>query len=253
MGCWSHFMDKGSIMDITQQQLDELRKTRTHFCVPCYGGQLTEAYHISFLKFMSIANRLGLSFTIDTLVNESLITRARNSLIAKFLASDPKSTHVMFIDSDIGFEPEEILKLLLANKDVVGGLYPKKAYPIQYVVNKVPNSEKDPTNPNLIEVANLGTGFMLVKREVIEKLIIQNPDLHYIDNIGLDPKFNPFKYALFDTSIDQDTREYLSEDYHFCKLWRNSGGKIWADLSIKLSHTGYHKFEGDPMQLRDYL
>lgn len=237
-------------MQIDQAQLEFLRKTRLHFCIPCYGGMITEAFFISMLKFMAAANKLGLNFTVDTMVNESLIPRGRNSLVAKFLAFEPKSSHLIFVDADIGYEPEEIVKLLLADKDVVGGLYPKKALPIQYVVNRIPNSEKQ---GNLIEVANLGTGFMCIKREVIEKIIAQRPELHYADAIGLDPKFDPYKYALFDTSIDEVTREYLSEDYHFCKLWRSLGGKIWADLSIKLDHTGYYKFAGDATKLKDHL
>lgn len=237
-------------MNIDQTQLEFLRSQRLHFCVPCYGGQLFEAFFISMLKFMAAANRLGLQFTVDTMVNESLIPRGRNSLVAKFLAFEPKSTHLMFIDADIGFEPEEIIKLMLANKDVVGGLYPKKALPVQYVVNKVPNSTKE---GNLVEVANLGTGFMMIKREVIESIIRKKPELHYQDAIGLDPKFDPYKYALFDTLIDPVTKEYLSEDYYFCKLWRDMGGKIWADLTIKLDHSGYYKFAGDASQLAPHL
>lgn len=237
-------------MQIDQNQLNFLRDTRLHFCIPCYGGMITEAFFISMLKFMAAANKLGLNFTVDTMVNESLIPRGRNSLVAKFLAFEPKSSHLMFVDADIGFEPEEIVKLLLADKDVAGGLYPKKALPIQYVVNRIPNSQKQ---GNLVEVANLGTGFMCIKREVIEKIIAHRPDLHYADAIGLDPKFDPYKYALFDTSIDENTREYLSEDYHFCKLWRSLGGKIWADLSIKLDHTGYYKFAGDATKLAPHL
>jgi len=237
-------------MNIDQKQLEFLRTIRLHFCVPCYAGLLNECFFISMLKFMAAANRLGLQFTVDTMVNESLIPRGRNSLVAKFLAFDPKSTHLMFVDSDIGFEPEEIIKLMLANKDVAGGLYPKKALPIQYVVNKVPNSIKE---GNLVEVANLGTGFMMIKREAIETLIRARPDLHYQDAIGLDPKYDPFKYALFDTLIDPVTKEYLSEDYYFCKLWRDMGGKIWADLSVKLDHAGYYKFAGDATQLAPHL
>jgi len=237
-------------MQIDQNQLNLLRSTRLHFCVPCYGGMVNEGFFISMLKFMAAANRLGLNFTVDTMVNESLIPRGRNSLVAKFLAFEPKSTHLMFIDADIGFEPEEVIKLVLANKDVAGGLYPKKALPIQYVVNKIPNSQKE---GNLVEVANLGTGFMLIKREVIENIIRQRPDLHYQDAIGLDPKFDPYKYALFDTLIDPITKEYLSEDYYFCKLWREMGGNIWADLSIRLDHCGYFKFAGDATQLVPYL
>lgn len=237
-------------MNINQDQLNYLRSTRLHFCIPCYGGMVNEASFISMLKFMATANRLGLNFTVDTMVNESLIPRGRNSLVAKFLAFEPKSTHLMFVDADIGFEPEEILKLVLADKDVCGGLYPKKALPIQYVVNRIPNSQKE---GNLVEVSNLGTGFMLIKRSTIETLIMKRPDLHYQDAIGLDPKFDPYKYALFDTQIDPVTKEYLSEDYYFCKLWRENGGKIWADLSINLAHTGYYKFQGDPTQLAPHL
>lgn len=237
-------------MQIDQNQLNFLRNSRLHFCIPCYGGMITEAFFISMLKYMAAANKLGLNFTVDTMVNESLIPRGRNSLVAKFLAFEPKSTHLMFIDADIGFEPEEVIKLVLADKDVAGGLYPKKALPIQYVVNRIPNSQKE---GNLVEVANLGTGFMLIKRSVIEKIIAQRPELHYADAIGLDPKFDPYKYALFDTSIDPNTKEYLSEDYHFCKLWRSLGGQIWADLSIKLDHTGYYKFAGDATKLAPHL
>lgn len=237
-------------MQITEADLKKLQEARLHFCIPCYGGNLHEGCFISMLKYMATAQRLGLNFTIDTMVNESLIPRGRNSLVAKMLYFEPKSTHLMFIDSDIGFEPEEIFKLILADKDVSGGLYPKKALPISYVVNKVPNAEKD---GNLIEVMNLGTGFMLIKREVLEAMIKQHPELHYQDNIGLDPKYDPFKYALFDTEIDPVTKEYLSEDYLFCKRWREMGGKIWADLSITLTHMGYHSFRGDATLLQPHL
>lgn len=237
-------------MQLTPEQVKKLQAARLHFCIPCYGGQINEGCFISILKYMATAQRIGLNFTIDTMVNESLIPRGRNSLVAKFLYFEPKSTHLMFIDADIGFEPEEIFKLILADKDIAGGLYPKKALPISYVVNKVPNAEKQ---GNLVEVMNLGTGFMLIKREVIETMIEKMPELHYMDNIGLDAKYDPFKYALFDTEIDPETKEYLSEDYLFCKRWRMLGGKIWADLSITLTHMGYHSFRGDATLLQPHL
>ena len=237
-------------MQLTQDDVAKLRTFRLHFCVPCYGGQLTEGFFISMLKFMNAANQIGMSYTVDTMVNESLIPRGRNSLVAKFLCFEPRSTHLVFIDADIGFEPEEILKLCLADKDVIGGLYPKKALPIQYVVNKVQDGEK---SGNIVEVSNLGTGFLMIRREVIETIIANHPELHYQDEIGLDPKFAPYKYAIFDTMIDPATKEYLSEDYTFCKRWRDMGGKIFADLSISLNHSGYYNFRGDPTQLAPHL
>lgn len=237
-------------MEITQEQVKKLQTARIHFCIPCYGGQINEGTFISMLKYMATAQRFGLNFTIDTMVNESLVCRARNSLVAKMLFFEPKSTHLMFVDADIGFEPEEIFKLILADKDVVGGLYPKKALPINYVVNKIPGSKKQ---GNLVQVNNLGTGFMLIKRSVIETMIAAHPELHYIDSIGLDPKYDPFKYALFDTMIDPATLEYMSEDYTFCKRWRDMKGEIWADLTIQLNHIGYFTFKGDATLLHPHL
>ena len=243
-------------MEITQKQVDFLRTTRIHFGIPCYGGMLNESTFVSILKFMSAANRLGMRFTVDTMVNESLIPRGRNSLVAKFLqfgtdAVPPlTSTHLMFVDADIGFEPEEIIKLLLADKDIVGGLYPKKSLPISYVVNRIPNAARE---GNLVQVANLGTGFMLIKRQVIESLIATHPQWHYQDSIGLAEKYSPFKYALFDCEIDPITREFLSEDYLFCKRWREQGGEIWADLSIVLGHSGHYVFRGDATLLMPHL
>jgi len=238
-------------MNITQADVKTLQSVKLHFCIPCYGGNITEGTFISMLKFMATAQRLGMSLTIDTMVNESLVTRARNSLVAKMMFFEPKSTHLMFVDADIGFEPEEIIKLLLADKDVIGGLYPKKALPINYVVNKVYDAvaEKD---GSIVEVANLGTGFLLIKREVIQTMFDKFPELHYQDSIGLDPKYDPYKYALFDTMIDE-RGEYLSEDYVFCKRWREMGGKVFADLSIKLDHMGFYKFNGDATILKQYL
>ena len=224
----------------------KLKKMRIHFAVPCYGGMLTESFFTSMLKFSATAQRLGLSFVVDTIVNESLVTRARNSLVAKFLAAPEKCTHLMFIDADIGFSPAEIIKLMLANREVVGGLYPKKSLPIEYVVNTVPNGQQD---GDLYEIKNLGTGFMMIQRSVLETLTAAHPELAYQDAIGLPPELDSYKYALFDTVIDPNTKEYLSEDYRFCQLWQQQGGKIWADLTIRLDHSGHYKFNGDPTKL----
>ena len=241
-------IDIGAPMNITQEQLDQMRKSRIHFCVPCYGGMVNEAFFISMLKFMAAANKLGLNFTVDTMVNESLITRGRNNLVAKFLFNQA-ATHLMFIDVDLGFDPEAIIRLLLANQDVVGGVYPMKRIPIRYVINTVPNPV---TMGDLVEVSTLGTGFMMVKRHVIEQLISLHPELKYRDNIGIGAQYEPLMYGLFDTMIDKDDN-YLSEDWTFCYLWRMAGGKIFADTGIKLDHTGYHKYAGDLDELKKVL
>lgn len=225
-------------MEITQDQLNTLKNSRPHICVPCYGGQLTEPFFISILNLVNFCNNFGMHYSIETIVNESLVTRARNSLMAKMMQPEPKSTHLIFIDADIEFQVQDFIKLLLADKDVIGGIYPKKSLPIDYVINIMPNGKKD--GP-LLEVRRLGTGFMCIKRHVIEKMFEEYKNLKYHDSIGLDPKYNDFKYALFDTGIDE-TGNYLSEDYVFCDRWRKMGGEIWTDLSMILGHVGHYKF-----------
>lgn len=233
---------------IPPEVLAYLRTTHIHFCLPMYGGQCNEATFISMIKFSIIAAKLGVNYSIDTMVNESLIPRGRNNLVAKFLFNQA-ATHLMFIDVDLGFDAESILRLLVANQDLVGGVYPMKRIPIRYVINTVPNPV---VNGDLIEVSTLGTGFMLVKREVILKMIAAHPELKYRDNIGIGAQFEPFMYGLFDTMIDPDGN-YLSEDWTFCYLWRLMGGKVFADTGIKLDHTGYHKYAGDLDELKKVL
>lgn len=227
---------------VTQEQFDYLKTIKPHFCLPAYGGMISESYFMSLIKLINLFNFSGINYSIDSIVNESLVTRARNSLVAKMMQFDGHSTHLVFIDSDIEFEPDSVIKLLLANKDVVGGIYPKKALPISYVVNPIENAQLE---GSLLEVKRIGTGFVCIKREVFEKMFERYAHLKYNDNIGLDEKYAPYKYALFDTSIDtEDNNNYLSEDYTFCDRWRAMGGKIWADLSISLTHVGYFKFKG---------
>lgn len=230
------------------EALEFLRKQHIHFCLPMYGGQCNEATFIAMIKFTIIAAKMGINYSIDTMVNESLIPRGRNNLVAKML-HNTAATHLMFIDVDLGFEPEAILRLLLANQDVVGGVYPMKRVPTRYVINTVPNPQ---VMGDLVEVSTLGTGFMMVKRNVLEKMIQAHPELKYRDNIGIGQQYEPFMYGLFDTMIDKDDN-YLSEDWTFCYLWRLMGGKIFADTGIKLDHTGYHKYEGDLTELKRVL
>jgi hypothetical protein len=225
-----------------------LRTTHVHFCLPMYNGICNEATFISMIKFSIIAAKLGVNYSIDTMVNESLIPRGRNNLVSKFLFN-PAATHLMFIDVDLGFDAESILRLLCANQDLVGGVYPMKRIPIRYVINTVPN----PTvMGDLVEVSTLGTGFMLIKRQVIEQMIAAHPELKYRDNIGIGAQYEPLMYGLFDTMIDPDGN-YLSEDWTFCYLWRLMGGKVFADTGIKLDHTGYHKYAGDLDELKKVL
>ena len=228
-------------MQLTADQAAYLKTTRPLVALPCYGGQITESFFLSFLKSVPVFINLGINVSVETIVNESLITRGRNSLVAKMMGSSFDPTHLIFIDVDIGFDETALIKLLLADKDVVGGLYPKKGLPIDYVVNGIPGCKSE---GSLLQVRNIGTGFMCIKKEVLEKMFIKYSHLKYKTRIGLDERLDQYTYALFDCVVDPESNDYLSEDYVFCKRWVDMGGKIWADTSIVLDHSGYYKFQG---------
>jgi hypothetical protein len=222
-----------------QVNVEYLRNTRIHICMPCYGGMLTESCFMSYVKFGNTCRQLGIEWTVETMTNESLISRARNTLVAKFL-SNPEATHLVFIDADIGWEPWHLLLLLNHDEDVVGGLYPMKSMPIQWVVNGVPGSETK-ADGNLLEVSKTGTGFMVVKRDVFEKLKAHPAVVPFNNDIGLDPALDKHMYTFYDTDVREN--RYYSEDWTFCENWRDIGGKVWIDKRVLLKHTGTYVFD----------
>ena len=222
-----------------QVNIDYLKTTRVHICMPCYGGQLTESTFMSFIKWSNTCRQLGLDWTVETMTNESLISRARNTLTAKFLANK-ESTHLFFVDADIGWEPWHLLVLLNAQKDVIGGLYPMKSLPVKWCVNGIPGKEEDP-NSNLIEVTKTGTGFLLIKRDVFEKMNAHPAVRHFNNDIGLDPVLNQYMKTYFDTAVREN--RYYSEDWTFCENWRDLGGEVWVDKRVLLRHTGTYVFD----------
>jgi hypothetical protein len=211
---------------------------KIHFMTPFYGGQITEVCFSSYLQWTILALQNNLDFQIDTLSNESNVNRARNSCAAKFLAGD--ATHLMFVDADIQFNATDIVKLVAHDKDIVGGIYPQKTLPPKMVVNTLDNAR---TEGDLIEVGTLGTGFMLVKRTVFEQMI-QAGAQKYTDAIGLSSIENDNQYDFFNCTIDSNGR-YLTEDWSFCRKWRELGGAIWADTTVALAHVGYYRFQPD--------
>ena len=250
--------------------MDELRKHHIMVATPCYGGMVGEPYLKAMTGLSILFKHYGLNFTLATLSNESLVTRARNTLTAMFL-QNPSYTHMMFIDADIGFNPQDVVKMLHRNKDIVTGAYPKKSinwpavhgvateqkptdpfelakFQASYVLNikrTHMDSQEIPLIKGLIPVLDAGTGFMMIRREVIDKMIKQYPETRYTNDLNTDPKLNPYFYALFDTMIEPDTKRYLSEDYTFCRRWQKMDGEIWMDPSINLDHYGSYAFQGN--------
>lgn len=218
--------------------------------VPCYGGLVHDACMHGLLESRAEFIRLGLPWNIVTIRNESLVQRARNTVVAHFLASD--CDRLVFVDADIGFTPAQLLRLLAHDRDVIGGLYRRKSLDrVDFAINMLAG-ETAPRDPETgaIQVAAVATGFLAIKRRVIEQMVATFPHLHYLlnDGDGAPGAWRDHCYALFDCWIDPVTRGYLSEDYAFCARWRAMGGEVWADPGLILEHNGTLSLSADPMQ-----
>lgn len=250
--------------------INDLRKHKVFVATPMYGGNCSGLYMKSCLDLQGLFTQYGIEVRFSFLFNESLITRARNYMADEFLRSG--FTHLLFIDSDIHFDPKDVLALLALDKDIVGGPYPKKSINWknihaaskknadnesfdpgelnglvgEYVFNAVPGTKQfKVTEP--LEVMEIGTGYMMIKRQVFEKFKEEYPHLNYKpDHVG-QANFDGSRYihAYFDTVIDPDSHRYLSEDYMFCQYWRAIGGKIWLCPWMKTEHIGTYAFSGD--------
>jgi GT2 family glycosyltransferase len=245
--------------------MDHLRTMNIFFATPCYGGVVTDQFFLSMFRLSQVLMQYGIKFRITTLRNESLITRARNILTAMFL-EDKESTHLMFIDADIEFDPDSIIRMLAMDKDIIAGAYPKKtinweqvksaakndkenlsSYGADYAINLKfqPGTNKVRSHFGTVEVLDASTGFFLVKKSVLEKMVEKYPELHYNNDSAIDPRFAPYCYAFWDTMIDPEDRRYLSEDYTFCRRFQQIGGEVWVDPNAKLNHVGSYTFEGN--------
>lgn len=249
-------------------------------CTPCFANSLNVGYLHSILRLKDLLATHNIRHELATIGNESLITRARNYFVSVFL-SNPAYTHMMFIDSDITFDARSIVRMLRADKDMIGGAYPKKSIHwdrlarasrtdtdwkqvepqlYDYAVNIVP-FEHDRSSTlhikgGVMKVAYIATGFMMLRRNMLLSMIQQYPELKFFNDV---PAYDNGKnaelfYCLFDCIIEPKTHRYLSEDYAFCDRWVQMGGEIWVDLMCNLNHTGSYEFKGSFIEhIRPFL
>ena len=252
--------------------LEFIRKTHVHYCTPCYGGQVTEPFFRSWSKAHMMYTKYDIPYSVTTSANESLVSRARCHMVA-YMMANPDATHLMFIDADINFDCLDILHMLQHDKDIIVGAYPKKDvnwnmikqsakqdpdikiedlkhlganyalnYEFTYDEN---NSPKVMTEKGLIKLKDAATGFMLIKREVFERMIAHYPELYFQNDLNLDPEHEKWTYLFFDVMHEKETQRYLSEDYAFCRRWQAMGGEVWLDPLVKLDHIGHYTFSGN--------
>jgi hypothetical protein len=232
-----------------------------YLATPCYGGQVGIHFLRSVVDLQGACEARGVGLHVELLEHDALITRARARLAARFLAHGP-ATHLLFVDADIGFAPEAALRLLDAGREVAGGVYPLKgldwdkvraaaqagaadlmAKALGYVIRFIPTPDNSvEVEDGFAKVAYVGTGFLMIRRAALERLAAAHPELA-ADLGGLEPGAGKVP-MLFDTLIESETGQHLSEDYAFCRRWRALGGEIWADVQTRLTHVGQAAYSG---------
>jgi hypothetical protein len=252
--------------------VEELRKRKLFVATPMYGGQCAGMYARSMADLSALCTKYGIPLQLYYLFNESLITRARNYCADEFVRSD--ATHLMFIDSDIGFNPQDVLALLAIQSDespydVIGGPYPKKCISWEKIKTAVDKgfADEDPNrlekfvgdyvfNPKggvseipigqPVEVMELGTGFMMIRKATFHKYKEAYPEQSYKPDHVRTEHFDGSReiHAYFDCIIDPVSRRYLSEDYNFCYHVEKMGMKTWLCPWMSMNHVGSYTFGG---------
>ena len=261
----------------------ETRQPKLYILTPCFGGVCYVNYIRSMLSTLDLFRTHQFPIQFEFCKNDSLVTRARNNLVARAMA-DPATTHIMFIDNDIMWNPVDLFKMVLADRGVLGGIYPLKKYNwnkltepndggrggmmsslhdrwnhspalqsyidmdamvqsnlLAYNVNYL-GTQLNIEN-NLARVRHVATGFMMLQRTTLETMFRVHPTTKYADDVGfLTAAENEFAYALFDCGVREG--HYFSEDWLFCDRWTETGGEVWADVSIGLTHTGTEDYRG---------
>lgn len=272
--------DLAPVMDVGQKKpgfelkvpIEELRKRKLFLATPMYGGQCAGMFTRSVADLSALCTHYGIHLQIYFLFNESLITRARNYCVDEFLRSE--CTHMMFIDSDIGFNPNDVLALLAMQDDdspydVIGGPYPKKCISWEKIKMAVDKGVAD-ENPNVLEkfvgdyvfnpkggtrqipigepceVREIGTGFMMTRRKTFEQYQKHFPEQWYKPDHVRTEAFDGSReiMAYFDCIIDPEDKRYLSEDYMFCYNVQKAGMKVWFCPWMQMSHVGTYIFGG---------
>lgn len=236
--------------------------TSVYISTPCYDAMMTIQYTLSLLNLTTLLRQHNIDFQIDFIGNESLIPRARNNSLGKFMKSD--CTHMLFIDADIEFPSQAVLDLLQFDKDVACCSYPKKAYNWSRFLHSMQTDIKSKESldsrgldfaynamydenqeiikdKGFIRVKHASTGFMMVKKTVVEKLSEKHKDLEIVTD-DLSSKDNVI-CGLFCCMIKD--RQYLSEDYSFCERVNDIGGEVWMNIEHNLNHVGKHVFRSD--------
>lgn len=241
---------------------------------PMFGGNANYMYMISLINLLTKLGQAGIPSMFEIAANESLITKARNILVEGFLKST--ATHMLFLDADLGFDADDVIRMIKSDKDLIGGQYAKKKINwdvVKRVVQGVPDIPAPHINAVVaestfrpigdqmsfdinqpVEVESIATGMMLIRREVFDQMREKLPEIEIISGGSetMDPKTmtritDPHRkaHAYFDVSIDPVSKAYTSEDFTFCQRFRKIGGKVFLAPWTRTVHVGTYEYVCD--------
>jgi hypothetical protein len=231
---------------------------------PCFGGQLSSLYARSVLNLQGAClGRDGLKFDSVAHWGDSLITRARQGLVTHFLGH-PTATHLLFIDSNVGFWPDQVFRLLELDVDIAAAAVPRGVQdrergkegeggqpPRENLFDFEPEDPPGTGREGFVKARAAGTGLMLIKRSVLVAMVEKYRDLRYRSELVSDPADPGYwSYALFNCLAQGPSGGFLNEDESFCRRWTQMGGEIWVDLESGLKGVGpvlhHWKLSGPP-------
>lgn len=209
--------------------------------LPCHGGIVSEKTTMSLFNLGKLLVRNDIPHGLLTQANSSLITQGR-SKCANFFLNNTEHEYLFFLDSDIGFNPEDVLKLLSHQVDIVSGTYPMKTIPIRYCYDILQPEQR---KGDLVKVEGNGMGFVLIHRNVFLKMAQNFPDLKYIPPTN-DSNYSPSQAEMNNSyhyfMEQKENNAFMSEDKSFFFRARMLEYDIWLDTTIKLQHIGSHIF-----------
>ncbi|CAE7779689.1 unnamed protein product, partial [Symbiodinium sp. CCMP2592] len=239
---------------------------KVYIATPAYGGQVTVDYMTSVIHMVTQLKEVA--WQLSLVAGQSIITVGRNNAVMEFLATD--CTHLLFLDADVAFTVDTIRGMLAEDKDVILAPYPAKSLNeermleaaarrgsaarlrdgLHYVLHAHPGKVQEALErgSKLVEVDAGPTGCMLIKREVFSKLMKAYPDMHCRitgSHAGRAQCYEKW-WRFFDTAVEDG--EFLGEDIAFCRLWRNAGGTLWADLGATMTHVGRYAYMGNMLE-----
>ena len=207
------------------------------FATPTLSHSLSAEYVTSMAQTGELLRLSGIHYVTHFIGGDPYLPKVRNQLATQFLRDHPEATDLFFIDDDLGWEPEAVQRMLEVDADVVAGVYPKKQETVAFPADLAVENDLPVWNGRLLKANMVPTGFLRIRRHVMEKMAAESKRYR-----GIMPSGDQEHIEFFTVGIDPEDGEWCGEDVAFCRRWRRMGGDLWIDPDITFSHVGRYRW-----------